>query len=297
LDEIQDTWTEAWWTFKGRIPKEYSCLRLSDVLKFFPVQETDRWQFEPDAAKAGVRLSAAEFEPVWLQWSREEAARLALVNGIRFLQLFGLAANWQQWERKSFWKQIAIVALDPNRPARGAVKEIAQLVRLRAPLYDTCREDVDTGAFLISCPFEFARAVVGPRLIKTVPGLRPELREMHEQMKQVPYGPNVFRHELISRFFSRITAVAPKAYSGAWMPAGSAIYVRYFHRIQFGKVKPDEIVQDFRLVCEMEGSDNARVVGFLLGIALGPARVQSLARELQADQYPVAISKNEAVAG
>jgi hypothetical protein len=39
---------------------------------------------------------------------------------------------------------------------------------------------------------------------------------------------------------------------------------------EFGKVKPDEIAQDFRLVSEMEGSDNARVVDFLLGIGAGP---------------------------
>jgi hypothetical protein len=223
-----------------------------------------------------------------MQWSQKEAARLSLLDGIRFLQLFELAADWQEWPQKSFWKTLAAVALDPRHPVRGSARKAAHLVKLRTQLYDACREDADTGAFLISCPSEFATAIAGVKFVRG--DLRAQMRTLHEQLREMPYGPDVFRHEGVSDFFSRMTSLAPKAFSGAWRPAGAAIYVRYCHQIQFGKVSPDELVRDFRLVAEIEGADSARIVGFLLGIALGPTHVQSLARQLQGDKYLVAVS-------
>jgi len=291
IAEIRDSWKEVWWSFEGRAVKDYACLQLRDVLDFFPVQEKDRWQFESDSAKAEVRLSAARLESEWLLWSEEEAIRQAVSDGVRFLQLFELAENWQQWPQKSFWKDLAVVALDPGRlqsvgrPAREAAKPVG----MRTQLYDACRQDVDTGAFLVSCPFEFANAATGPKLSKRSPGLEAELVALHTEMQQMAYGPDAFRHELVLNFFARITSLAPKAYSGSWRPAGTVIYIRYFHRIQFGKVDPDELVRDFRLLVDVEGAKSARVVGFLLAIALGPARIQSLARKLQPDSYAVAV--------
>ena len=288
--EVSDQWGTGAEEYRVPIPSGCTVLTLDYVVDFFPVQEKDFWVFESDALKAGIRLSSAKFENLWGAWALAERIRTAMQNGLRLAQLCNLWDDGSVLPAGVEWGTLASRAINPTITDVTRQDKSAWLLRSRDTLFETCRQDSDNCAFLISCPVEWInlRSDIG-NILETDPILGNKANELYEKFQTIRFAPSELENAEIAQFLAELNSAAEDAFDSVWKPAAISLYVRYFHRLNFGKPTPDEIVTAIRASEMLDGRESACALAFLLGAAMSQHQVHSLERQMQSQRFTVAI--------
>lgn len=261
-------------------------LLLQDVIRFFPLRAGDSWAFEADAHKAQVTLSEALFERHWNQWFKDQLADQACINGLTLIRALELGNVSNQVEAISAsWGALAAQIAQPNIEITVASDFSAKFIKTRNRLFDLVREDLDCGAFFVSCPIEWINLQSESHIFDTDADLGEHAQRLHEKYLNVAFGSSLANFEDIREFESLLLAKAPDAFPGAWRPSMISLYVRYGHKIQFGSSAPDEIVAAVRAIDTPGDRRSAELLAFLFGVALGSNKAHGLERLLHAKRF------------
>jgi hypothetical protein len=261
-------------------------LLLQDVIRFFPLRTSDSWAFEADAHKAQVTLSEALFERHWNRWFRDQLADQACINGLTLIRALELEASSRRVDAVSdSWSRLAAQIVHPNTDVIDASDFAPTFVKNRNRLVDLVREDLDSGAFFVSCPIEWINLKSESHIFDTDADLAEQAQHLHAKYLNVSFEPSLAKLEDIRDFESLLLAKAPSVFPGAWRPSLISLYVRYGHKIQFGSSAPDEIIAAVRAIDKPEDRCPAELLAFLFGVALGSNKAHSLERLLHAKRF------------
>lgn len=261
-------------------------LLLQDVTRFFPLRTDDSWAFEADAHKAQVTLSEALFERHWNRWFRDQLADQACINGLTLIRALELEASSSKVDAVSdSWSRLAAQIVHPDPDAIDASDFAPTFFKNRNRLFDLVREDLDSGAFFVSCPIEWINLKFDTHIFDTDAELAEQAQRLHERYLKVSFDSSLAKLEDIRDFESLLLAKAPGAFPGAWRPSLISLYIRYGHKIQFGSSAPDEIIAAVRAIDKPEDRSPAELLAFLFGVALGSNKAHSLERLLHAKRF------------
>lgn len=291
--EIRDDWLQNRWFYPGIPGESVHWLGLDAVIEFMPVQELDRWVFEADAEKIGVKLSPARFENLWLSWTRRENACAARIDGGTLVEICDLSEFLEIGPDGLSWQNLSELAIDPDCRPVDSASSIWKLLKNREELFELCREDGDVAAFFISCAVEWVNHLSDRNFLEVNPTFGERAYALHQRLSGMPFDSSVLTDPTVKEFFSDLVNLKPEFFSIVCKPLTVAFYVKYFHRLRFGKPSPDEVINVINTVTVLDGKDAGRVIAFLLGIVLGTNRVQALARLIKGKNYSVALQVEE----
>ncbi len=261
-------------------------LLLQDVTRFFPLRTDDSWAFEADAHKAQVTLSEALFERHWNQWFWDQLADQACINGLTLIRALEVETSSNQAEAAPVsWGSLATQIVQLNTDVIVASDFAPTFFKNRNRLFDLVREDLDSGAFFVSCPIEWINLKSETHIFDTDAELAEQAQRLHEKYLNVSFDSSLAKLEDIRDFESLLLAKAPGAFPGAWRPSLISLYVRYGHKIQFGSSAPDEIIAAVRAIDMPEDRCPAELLAFLFGVALGSNKAHGLERLLHANRF------------
>jgi hypothetical protein len=261
-------------------------LFLQDVIRFFPLRADDSWAFEADAHKAQITLSEASFERQWNEWYKDQLVNQACINGLTLIRAleFGNTSNKIEAVPAS-WAALATRIIKPNFDVEDASDFSTKFIRCRDRLFDLVREDLDCGAFFVSCPIEWINLQSENHIFDTDADLAEQAQLLHEKYLNVAFESSLANLEDIKEFETLLIAKAPDAFPGSWHPSMISLYVRYVHKIQFGTSPPDEIVAAVRAIDTLGDRRAAELLAFLFGVALGSNKAHSLERLLHPKRF------------
>jgi hypothetical protein len=266
-------------------------LLLQDVTRFFPLRADDSWAFEADADKAQVALGAASFESQWNQWFKDQAADQACINGLTLCRTLGFEPSSNSHEVDSaLWGALTRQIISPDAKGSGTANFSANLLSSRDRLFDLVREDVDSGAFFVSCPIEWIKLRSGSNVLDTDFALAEQAQLLYQKYLDVTFEASLAHAEDIEEFEMLLVSKAPDAFPGAWSPAMISLYVRYSHRIRFGSCAPDDIIASVRAIDKPNNRRAAEMLAFLFGVALGSNKTHSIERSLHQGRFAVALA-------
>ena len=266
-------------------------LLLDQVVQFFPIKADDAWTFEGDADKARVAISAAVFEPQWVEWSRNQMVNQACMNGLALCRSFGLGNGISIDESElSHWRGLAFRSIYPS--AAGLEFEDIQglLLKSTVSLFDLVREDSANGSIFISGPIEWINLRSNTNFLEHDLDLADQAHGLHEKYWSHSFDPCLADSEDIALFSSSLKGKFPDMFPGPWSPELIALYVRYSHLIKFGSVQPEEIIAAVNAIRKPDDQSSAQLLAFLIGVSLGANKVHALDRLLHPLSFKVATS-------
>jgi hypothetical protein len=260
-------------------------LFLHDVFNFSLVQDQDRWIYDSDAEKIGIKICPAKFQNVWALWSSDQLQMSARMDGFLLAQLcqcdppdfFGTNGNTIN--------DILVGVINTKAVAADESNVILQLLKQREALHEICRADTDSSAFWVSCTVEWVNLVYKENFLERDSSLSDFAFELFEKLKAEPFSFATLLDPKLQQFLKQLTLQATDAFNEAVQPLLVAMYTRYLHKIHFGKIAPEDVLEVVRSVQKIEGSSSSYLIAFLLGIELGSARVQSLSRSLKPERF------------
>jgi hypothetical protein len=261
-------------------------LLLQDVARFLPLRTEDSWAFEADAHKAKVALSEALYEPHWNQWFKEQSADQAHINGLTLIRALELGTSSNQAEvAPPAWAALATQLVQFNTGESTASDFSGTFIKNCNRLFDQVREDIDCGAFFVSCPIEWINLKSDTLIFDTDAELAEKAQRLHEKYFNVPFESSLAKSEDIRDFESLLLEKAPDAFPGAWRPSLISLYVRYEHKIRFGSFGPDEIIAAVRAIDAPGDKRPAELLAFLFGVVLGSNKAHGLERLLHPKRF------------
>ena len=261
-------------------------LALEDVVVFSPVRVDDAWAFEADAEKAQIRLGQSRFEELWKTWVIAHTAEHASINGLKLVRAVGLMDDSDVTnEGSAAWASVAAAALAPNSTSFCDYDVTTALLVAREKLFELVREDADSAAIFVACPVEWISLRSGGNILDSNPEIAARAIPLNEKYRGIPFAPDVVLASDIVDFLTALLEQYPWAFSAAWTPSTAAIYVRYFHRLRFGKPTPHEVIEAIRVSEISGGRGPARMLAFLLGVALDSSRTLVVDQMLRREQF------------
>lgn len=264
-------------------------LLLEDVIAFFPVRADDAWVFEADAESAQIMLSQPRFEGLWKSWTKAERQRQACINGTTLARHLGLLDEGAVGPEDMAWSDLASLAIDPKGCDPRFSGLTASLLLNRDKLFNEVREDTDSSAIFVSCSVKWTNLHSGAEVLELERDLKGRAHSLYERYRGIPFDMSTVAEPELACFLKDLASTMPAAFSDEWRPATVTLYARYFQRMRFGKPTPDEVVGVVRAAEVVAGRRPARLLAFLLGVAMESNRVHDLARQLRPDQFPVAV--------
>jgi hypothetical protein len=264
-------------------------LLLEDVIAFFPARADDAWVFEADAETARVSLSAPRFEGLWQSWAKAERERQAYANGMALCRLLRLLDDGATGPEGMEWSDLAALAIDPKGSDSRFSGLTVSLLLNRDALFDRVRADTNVSAVFVACPVEWADMHSKANALEREPVLMGLAHLLHERYRDVPFNTLTVADPELAGFLKELSSKVPVAFNDEWRPATLTLYTRYLHRIRFGKPSPDEVVGAVKAAEALDGRRPARLLAFLLGVALESNRIHALARQLQPEQFGAAV--------
>jgi hypothetical protein len=264
-------------------------LLLNQVVQFLPIKADDAWTFEGDADKARVAISAAVFEPQWVEWSRNQMVNQACMNGLALCRSFGMGNGKSIDESElSHWRGLALRSSYPS--AAGLEFDDIQglLIKSTASLFDLVREDSANGSIFISGPIEWINLRSNTNFLEHDLDLADQAQGLHEKYWSHAFDPCLADSEDIALFSSSLKEKFPNMFPGPWSPELIALYVRYSHLIKFGSVPPEEIIVAVNAIRKPDDQSSAQLLAFLIGVSLGANKVHALDRLLHPLWFKVA---------
>lgn len=262
---------------------------LDQVVQFFPIKADDAWTFEGDADKAQVAISAAVFESHWVEWSRNQTANQACMNGLALCRSLGLGDGTSMDESElSHWRGLALRASYPSAPGLEFEDIQGFLLKSTESLFDLVREDSASGSIFVSGPIEWINLRGNTNFLERDLDFAEQAQLLHEKYWAIEFHPSFACAEDISLFFSALYAKVPDMFPGPWKPALIALYLRYSHLIRHGSVKPDEVIAAVDAMTSTGDRSSAFLLAFLLGVCLGSNKVHGLDRLLNPRNFKVA---------
>lgn len=277
IAELADDWSMSYQDSDLCTANECALLVFDDVVEFFPLQEKDRWVFEPDAEKIGVQLAGSRFESLWVEWTRAEQSRIAIYNGVRLAQICGV------WTSLPFMDGMEWNPLAPLlEPIDDSSLHVATLIQKRDELFNLCREDSDYSSFMVSCSVEWVSLCqANGNVLDNASGFVEMAQGLHDALREERFDPAKIATGTLVEFFQALFDAAPTSFDTIWKPATICLYVRYFHRVTFCEPTPDEIVSVIQVSKTIDGQESACALAFLLGSAMSSNKVQSIARQIK----------------
>ena len=269
-------------------------LVLEDVIAFSPVRADDAWAFEADAERAQVRLSEPRFDGLWHSWTKAERHRQACINGAGLSRLLALQDDGATGPEGMEWSDVALLAIDPKDSNPRFAGLTANVLLKRDALFNLVRADSDFSAIFVSCPVEWANILAGANVLEGEPELEGRANWLHERFSRIPFDVSTAANPDLACFVQDLALKVPAAFSDDWRPATVTLYARYIHRLRFGKPTPDEVVDAVKAAEALDGRRPARLLAFLLGMALDSNRNHTLARLLQPERFSVAAQASPA---
>lgn len=262
-----------------------SWLFLHDVLSFSLVQDQDHWIYEADSEIIGFQISSAKFEDVWALWTSVQLQRSARIDGLLLTQLCKCdPTDFFNWKGNTL-EDILVGAVNAKDISDDESSVILQLLKKCETLHEICRADTDSAAYWVSCSVEWVNLVYQENFLERDSNLRDRAYVLFEQLKNEPFNFTALQDLEVQQFLVQLKLQASDAFNDAVQPLLVAVYTRYLHKIRFGKLVPEDVLEVVQSIQQFEGPSSSYLISFLLGIELGSARVQSLSRLLTPERF------------
>lgn len=289
IGEIDDRWAVSDHHDGDWSSNQSNWLNLEEVVSFFPVQSKDAWIFESDAEQASIRLSPAKFQGLWDAWTKTELVRAANMNGRVLVEICDFVTDGEHGPENLTWAEIAALAIEPTIADAASSNLTLRLLQLRETVFETCREDTDSGAFYVSCLVIWANKFSEVDILELDPAFASRCQELHQKLRATSFDFSHLDDPDVVSFLVDLRERVPTAFSDDWKPITISLYVRCFHRLKFGKPTQDEILATINISTQFDGANVGGNLAFLLGVGLGANRVHQLARRLRPMRFTVVI--------
>jgi hypothetical protein len=272
-----------------------SWLCLDQIIRFFPIQSDDAWAFEIDATKAQVVIGSADFEPQWLNWSRNQTATQGCMDGLALCRILGLG-NETSMDRSELlqWRELAVRVIYPSSNTLELEDIKGFLLDSAENLFELVREDSVKGSVFVSGPIEWINLRSNTNVLEHDLVLAEQAQGLHEKFWSLDFDPLLAVSEDIVIFSNTLEEKFPDMFPRPWSPSLIALFIRYCHLIKYSSVKPEEIIAAVNAVKRPDDQSLAQLLSFLLGVLLGANKVHALDRLLNAQRFKIATQIKDA---